>query len=57
MEHCYCVTAEFNLSEVDIHNFSFYSRIYVRELGCYFLPNKIVYKAGALAQVEMIRIR
>lgn len=56
MEHPYIVTAEFALSEIDIYEFSFFSRIYVEQLGCYFLPNKIKYKAGALAEVEMIKI-
>ena len=56
MEHPYIVTAEFALSEIDIYEFSFFSRIYVEQLGGYFLPNKIKYKAGALAEVEMIKI-
>lgn len=56
MEHPYIVTAEFALSEIDIYEFSFFSRIYVEQLGCYFLPNKIKYKAGAVTEVEMIKI-
>lgn len=56
MEHPYIVTAEFALSEIDIYEFSFFSRIYVEQLGGYFLPNKIKYKAGAVAEVEMIKI-
>lgn len=50
------ITAEFALSEIDIYEFSFFSRIYVDQLGGYFLPNKIKYKAGAVAEVEMIKI-
>ena len=56
MEHPYIVTAEFALSEIDIYEFSFFSRIYIEQLGCYFLPNKIKYKAGAVTEVEMIKI-
>ena len=57
MEHPYIVTAEFALKELDVYEFSFFSRIYVESLGSYFMPNKIKYKAGALAEVEMIKIR
>lgn len=56
MEHPYIVTAEFALNEIDVYEFSFFSRIYVEQLGGYFLPNKIKYKAGAVAEVEMIKI-
>ena len=56
LEHPYIVTAEFALNEIDIYEFSFFSRIYVEQLGAYFLPNKIKYKAGAVAEVEMIKI-
>ena len=56
LEHPYIVTAEFALNEIDIYEFSFFSRIYVEQLGGYFLPNKIKYKAGAVAEVEMIKI-
>lgn len=52
-----CLTCEFSLNEVDIHQFSFFSRIYVEALGAYFLPNKITYKVGSLAVVEMVKIR
>lgn len=56
LEHPYIVTAEFALNEIDVYEFSFFSRIYVEQLGGYFLPNKIKYKAGAVAEVEMIKI-
>ena len=56
LEHPYIVTAEFALNEIDIYEFSFFSRIYVKQLGGYFLPNRIKYKADALAEVEMIKI-
>ena len=56
LERPYIVTAEFALNEIDIYEFSFYSRIYVDNLNGYFLPNKIKYKAGAVAEVEMVKI-
>ena len=48
MERLYFVTYEITLNEVDIHNFSFFSRIYIEKLGSYFLPNKITYSASVL---------
>lgn len=56
LEHPRILIAEFALNEIDIYEFSFFSRIYVEQLGGYFLPNKIKYKAGAVAEVEMIKI-
>lgn len=56
LEHPKIVTAEFALNELDIHSFDFFSRIYIDKFGCYFLPNKIKYKAGAISEVEMIKI-
>ena len=57
MERPYIVTAEFALNELDVYEFSFFSRIYIEQMGGYFMPNKIKYKAGALAEVELIKIR
>ena len=57
VERMYCVTAEINLSEIDIMEFSFFSRIYIQQLGSYFMPNKIKYKTEGMAEVEMIKIR
>lgn len=57
MENLYSITCQVLLNEVDIQNFSFYSRIYIDTLGAYFLPNKITYKVGEPATVEMIKIR
>jgi len=56
LEHPRILIAEFALNEIDVYEFSFFSRIYVEQLGGYFLPNKIKYKAGVVAEVEMIKI-
>ena len=57
VERMYCVTVEMNLNEIDVMEFSFFSRIYVQQLGSYFMPNKIKYKTEGMAEVEMIKIR
>lgn len=57
VERMYCVTVEMNLNEIDVIEFSFFSRIYVQQLGSYFMPNKIKYKTEGMAEVEMIKIR
>ena len=57
MEHLYCITCEMHLLEIDIHKFSFFSRIYLEQFGAYFIPNKITYKVGSPAVVELIKIR
>lgn len=50
------IEVEVNLSAVDIHEFDFYSRIYIEELSSIFMPNKITYKPNKLAVVELIKI-
>lgn len=57
VERMYCVTVEMNLNEIDVMEFSFFSRIYVQQLGSYFMPNKIKYKTEGMTEVEMIKIR
>jgi hypothetical protein len=48
---------EMALSALDLYEFDFYKRIYVSQLGGYFVPNKITYKTGGMAEVELIKIR
>ena len=48
---------EMILSALDLYEFDFYKRIYVSQLGGYFAPNKITYKTGGMAEVELIKIR
>ena len=49
-------TCEMNLTALDIHQFNFFKRIYIMQLGGIFLPNKITFKAHGLAVVELIKI-
>ena len=49
-------TCEMNLTALDLYEFNFFKRIYINQLGGYFLPNKITYKAGQRAIVELIKI-
>lgn len=49
-------TCEINLNALDIYEFNFFKRIYLMQLGGYFLPNKITFKTNTLAIVELIKI-
>ena len=49
-------TCEMNLNALDIYEFNFFKRIYLMQLGGYFLPNKITFKTNTLAVVELIKI-
>ena len=49
-------TCEMNLNALDIYEFNFFKRIYLMQLGGYFLPNKITFKTNTLAIVELIKI-
>lgn len=44
------------LSPLDIHQFDFYCRIYLKDLGAIFLPNKIKYISDDLSVVELVKI-
>ena len=45
-----------NLNALDIYEFNFFKRIYLKQLAGYFLPNKITFKTNTLAVVELIKI-
>ncbi len=49
-------TCEMNLNALDIYEFNFFKRIYLKQLAGYFLPNKITFKTNTLAVVELIKI-
>ena len=49
-------TCEMNLNALDIYEFNFFKRIYLKQLAAYFLPNKITFKTNTLAVVELIKI-
>ena len=49
-------TCEIDLNALDIYEFNFFKRIYLMQLGGYFLPNKITFKTNTLAIVELIKI-
>ena len=56
LNHMRVYTCEMNLTALDIHQFNFFKRIYIMQLGGIFLPNKITFKAHGLAVVELIKI-
>lgn len=56
LNHMRVYTCEMNLTALDIHQFNFFKRIYIMQLGGIFLPNKIAFKAHGLAVVELIKI-
>lgn len=56
LNHMRVYTCEMNLTALDIHQFNFFKRIYITQLGGIFLPNKITFKAHGLAVVELIKI-
>lgn len=45
------------LSTIDIYNFDFFKKIYIKQLGQYFYVNKINnYKQGKVTEVELVKI-
>ena len=56
LNHMRVYTCEMNLNALDIYEFNFFKRIYLMQLGGYFLPNKITFKTNTLAIVELIKI-
>lgn len=56
LNHMRVYTCEMNLTALDIHQFNFFKRIYIMQLGGIFLPNKVTFKAHGLAVVELIKI-
>ena len=56
LNHMRVYTCEMNLNALDIYEFNFFKRIYLMQLGGYFLPNKITFKTNTLAVVELIKI-
>lgn len=56
LNHMRVYTCEMNLNALDIYEFNFFKRIYLKQLAGYFLPNKITFKTGKLAVVELIKI-
>lgn len=56
LNHMRVYTCEMNLNALDIHEFNFFKRIYLKQLAGYFLPNKITFKTNTLAVVELIKI-
>lgn len=46
----------FNLTPLDFAQFDMYSRIYVKQLGAYYLPVYVTYQAGEFAKVKMLKI-
>ena len=56
LNHMRVYTCEMNLTALDIHQFNFFKRIYIMQLGGISLPNKITFKAHGLAVVELIKI-
>lgn len=56
LNHMRVYTCEMNLNALDIYEFNFFKRIYLKQLAGYFLPNKITFKTNTLAVVELIKI-
>lgn len=56
LNHMRVYTCEINLNALDIYEFNFFKRIYLKQLAGYFLPNKITFKTNTLAVVELIKI-
>lgn len=56
LNHMRVYTCEMNLNALDIYEFNFFKRIYLKQLAAYFLPNKITFKTNTLAVVELIKI-
>ena len=56
LNHMRVYTCEMNLDALDIYEFNFFKRIYLKQLAGYFLPNKITFKTNTLAVVELIKI-
>lgn len=56
LNHMRVYTCEMKLNALDIYEFNFFKRIYLMQLGGYFLPNKITFKTNTLAIVELIKI-
>lgn len=50
------IEVEVKLTPLDVYQFDFYSRIYIKELSSIFIPNKITFKPNELAQVQLIKI-